>query len=201
MQSIPTASRRLIQDHKSSARWLQIILDFTLVVGLLYLHTWLKGTPFDTQYRALAILTVLLMAVVYNINGVYNFSTSVFDRFVTLARSWAIVLALIVLAGFVTKTSSTYSREVILTWSLTGFLIQLLSYLAVHSLQSRSRAESIPTLVIGTDDLGRYLAKHINNNPWIPDKVVGFVSESSDTSTAEEGVYVVKGYGTTRTVS
>ena len=175
--AIQGAGRRLVQDHKSSARWLQIILDLVLVVGLLIFHTWLKGTGFNTDYRILAILTTLLMAVIYHINGVYQLSTSQFDRFLTLLRSWAIVLALIVLAGFATKTSTAYSREILITWSITAFIAQYLSFLGVRFLQSRSQEDSIPTLIVGTDRLGMHLAEHINGNPWVPDQVVGLIGE------------------------
>ncbi len=174
---IPTPTRRLVQDHKSSARWLQIILDASLVAGLLYLHVLLKDIPFETEYRALAIMTVLLMAVIYNINGVYKFSTSLFDRFLNYAKAWAVVLAFIVLVGFVTKTSNFFSREVILTWSVTGFLAQLLAYMAISQIQANSKQEEIPTLVVGSDRLAQHLADHINANPWIPDHVLGLVAE------------------------
>ena len=173
--AIPIGGRRLVQEHKSSARWLQIILDLILVVTLLYVHTWIKGTPFDTHYQLLAMITVLLMAVVYNMQGVYRFSTSLFERFMTITRAWLIVIGLLVIAGFITKTSSTFSREVVLTWSVTGLGAQLLSFLLVRTLQTRATEERLPTLV-GADRLGQHLADHINNNPWIPDYVVGLVS-------------------------
>lgn len=177
---IQRPSRRLVQDHKSSARWLQIILDFALVIGVLYLHTVLRGISFDTEYRALAIMTVLLMAVIYHMQGVYQFSSSLFERTMLTARAWGIVLALIVIAGFVTKTSASFSREVILTWSVTGFAVQMLSYMAVRQLQSTSKEDAIPTLVVGSDKLARHLANHINNNPWVPDHVLGLVSENHE---------------------
>ncbi|MDA0979454.1 MAG: hypothetical protein O3B72_12920, partial [Proteobacteria bacterium] len=144
--AIPIGGRRLVQEHKSSARWLQIILDLILVVTLLYVHTWIKGTPFDTHYQLLAMITVLLMAVVYNMQGVYRFSTSLFERFMTITRAWLIVIGLLVIAGFITKTSSTFSREVVLTWSVTGLGAQLLSFLLVRTLQTRATEERLPTL-------------------------------------------------------
>ncbi len=154
------------------------------MISLLVLHTWLKGTPFDTSYRVLAILTALLMIVIYNVNGVYKFSTSLFERVLTIAKSWAMVLATIVLIAFVTKTSTTFSREVIITWSITGFIAQIFSFLVVRQLQANTKEEEIPTLVIGAEKLGAYLADHINSNPWIPDRVLGLISED-DESLAE----------------
>ena len=97
---IPRPGRRLVQDHKSSARWLQIMLDLILVTGLLVVHASYKGVAFDSEYRFAAILTVLLMLGVYHVNNVYQMSTSQFDRSLNLLKSWAIVLALLVLAAW-----------------------------------------------------------------------------------------------------
>jgi len=185
---LPGSQRNLIQAHKSSARWLQVILDMVLVVGLLYFHTWFKGAAFDSDYRSLAILTVTLMAVVYNANNVYRFSTSLLDRCLLIGRAWTIVLALIVLAAFLTKTSTDYSREVFLRWALTGFIAQILVFMVVRQIQTTSTAESLPTLIIGSGSLAQQLATHINNNPWIPDQVIGLISEDETTEPNTTGL-------------
>lgn len=175
---VPHRSRRVVQDDKSTARWLQIILDQILVVGLLYGHTLLKGTGFDTEYRALAVLTVLLMAVIYQANGVYAFTLSLADRFVNQARAWAIVLVLIIIVSFVTKTSERLSREVLIIWAFTAYLAQCLAYFFVNAIQSRSKEEIIPTLLIGARELGQHLATNINDNQWIPDQIIGVLEDS-----------------------
>ena len=150
------------------------------MVGLLYLHTAAKGTEFDSAYRELAILTLPLMTMVYHNAGVYRHSRALLDHLLTLARAWLTVLALLVGAAFITKTSTDYSREVFLTWALTGYLAQLAAFFFVRYLQMQSREEAIPTLIIGADKLGQHLATQINANPWIPDQVVGFVTENGD---------------------
>ncbi len=175
-----------MQEHKSSARWLQIILDFSLVVGLLYAHAHLRGVAFDTEYRALAILAVLLMAVIYHINGLYQHSSSIYQRFILLTRSWLTVVGLLVGIAFVTKTSTLFSREVILTWTVSALVAQFLSFLVVRNLQMRNRAEQIRTLVIGNGKLAQHLASHINENPWIPDRVLGLVSTDDDVGTRHQ---------------
>lgn len=174
----PNRSRRLVRSQQSSARWLQIILDQILVVALFYGHAVIKGTPFDMEYRATAVLTVLLMAVIYQANGVYSFTPSIAGRFLNLAKSWVIVLGSIVAIGFITKTSTAISREVFLTWSITGYVAQCLAYLFVKAVQSRSKEEVIPTLIIGARDLGAHLTESINENQWIPDQVVGVIEDS-----------------------
>jgi len=156
---------------------LQIILDQVLVVVLLYAHTLSKGLLFDADYRILALLAILLMSVAYQSVGVYQFTISLADRCLNLAKAWVVVLLLIVLFGFITKTSATYSREVILTWSVTSYIAQCLAYIFVGAMQSRAKEEMIPTLLIGARELGEHLATHLNGNKWIPDQVVGVIED------------------------
>jgi len=174
----PDSRRRLLRPYNSSARWLQIVLDPFLVISLLYFHTWLRGIPFSTDYRLWAVLTVLLMAVVYHVNDIYRFSTSLHDRFTTLAKAWTIVLALLIGIAFATKTSSNYSREVLLTWAVTCFIAQTLAYIIVRRMLTTTKEAAIPTIIVGTGKLARYLAKYINGNPWVPDQVLGLVAEN-----------------------
>lgn len=168
--------RKLVQNHKSSARWLQVILDFSIVVALLLIHSHLRGVDFDTEYRALAILTVLLMAVIYHISGVYQLSSSVFRRCINVGRSWLTVIACLVAIAFITKTSTKFSREVIITWTVSGYVAQILVFLVVRYLQTQSRTEQLPTLIVGDGPLAQHLAEHINSNPWIPDEVLGLIT-------------------------
>ncbi len=179
---IPVRTRPLIQSRKSGITWFQILLDQVAVVLLLFFHVWMKGLPSETdpEYRILAVLTVLLMAMVYQANGVYRFGSSLIDKLANLTKSWAMVMVMVVIIGFVTKSSATFSREVIIIWFATGLLAQCANYLAVSALQSRVRDRSTPSLVIGARQLGEHLVTHINGNKWFPDEIVGVI-EDSDT--------------------
>lgn len=174
---IPVRSRRLIQDNRSTARWLQILLDLAIVVAVLGLLTYEKVGSFTTPYRSLAMVTCLLMLVVYQANGVYTIMVSVVDKFVTLARAWSIVFALLILAGFATKSSEDYSRQVLLTWALLGYLGQCAMFLLVRSIQTRATSERIPSIIVGAGSLAKHLAEHINTNTWIPDQIVGVLDD------------------------
>ena len=180
--TVPKLGRPLVKDHQSSARLLQIILDCVMVVALLYLHTWLKeDTLFDSKYRALAVLTVLLMLVIYPLCGVYRLSNPVLDRTLKLIQAWALVIGAIIFIGFVTKTSAEFSREIILTWTFTGLFAQVGGYFLVWYVQVADREKSVPTLIVGDGQLAAHLLDHINNNPWVPDQVVGVVADDEVT--------------------
>ena len=177
---IQNHQRKLVQEYKPPTHWLQMTLDWVLVCGLLDFHIFLKGLPFDGEYRVLAILTVLLMVLVYRIFGVYELGPSAYRKIMLLGRSWLIVITLLIAIAFITKTSEAFSREVILLWILTGFTAQSITLLVVHRLQSRNRSKNLRTIIVGSGVLAQHLAEEINRNPWVQDEVIGMVSTGTD---------------------
>ena len=177
--AIQTSSRPLARNYSSAAQWLQILLDQLAVVLVLFGHVLLKTGDIPGQYNQLAVTTVLLMALVYRGLGIYSRRKSPLSHSWMLFKAWICVMIALVVIGFVTKTSASYSREVILTWSVTGFLIQLFCFRVILYLQSKSESDTISSLVIGAGPLAKHLAKHINENDWVPDKIVGVVESNS----------------------
>ena len=177
---IPIQSRALVRTDATSARWLSVLLNVIVVVALLIAHTQHKLGGFPDDYRTLAVLTVLIMTFIYNANGVYHYRPSLFDRFLNLLRAWLTVILCLVMIGFATKTSATYSREVLIGWSITALFGQFAAYLLVSLLQTNSSSGTLTTLLIGARPLGQYLIKHINDNKWITDEFVGVVEDEPE---------------------
>lgn len=179
---IPVRQRRLAQSHQNTGRWLQIVLDFTVVLGLLYFHTFQKVGAFEADYRVLAAATFFVMGFNYKLLGVYNFSGNVFSRLITIGKAWLLTLLTLVLIGFITKTSSQYSREVILTWAVTAYIGQWIVYSMFLLVLARQQSEPVPALMIGASVLGRHLVNQVNNNPWMHEQIIGVVDDSEQLS-------------------
>jgi putative colanic acid biosynthesis UDP-glucose lipid carrier transferase len=177
-QYIPTQSRSLIKNPLTIAHWLQIVLDQVVIYSVLYILTYFKVGSFPDSYQLLAGVTSLTAALIYKANGVYLFRPSLFDRFLSLLRGWTTVLIILVVLGFVTKSSATYSREVMIDWFIIALFGQMGAYLFVNLMQSKAKSSVIPTLLIGARPLGHHLASHINSNKWIPDRIVGVIEDS-----------------------
>lgn len=171
-----------MQNHKSSARLLQILLDQVFVTLMLILHAYLKNGRFDSPYPELAVCVVLLMALIYSGMGLYTRQKSILGYMWALSKSWVLVLMALIMIGFLTKTSERFSREVILTWAVTGFLVQVMTYRIIHFIQSRIVKEEILSIVIGGGELGKHLVNHINGNSWVPDKIVGVIESNQQLS-------------------
>lgn len=159
-----------------------MILDHLVVQGLLLFFSWLRndGAPFSEDYAALALITFFLMSTIYNWVGVYRHDSVRNDYLSCLMRAWGTLVVVLALFGFVTKTSEDFSRQVMLSWSVTGFIAQVLVYYIIHRFLSRAISETIPSLMIGGGELGRHVAGHLNRNAWIPDQIVGMIEDNPD---------------------
>ena len=182
-------SRQLFRETRSAITLIQMLLDQIVVQGLLVLHTYLRTGGFPEEYLTLAFIVFLLMQIIYEALGVYRHESARVDYMASLLQAWGALLVALGVFGFISKTSEEFSREVILTWGLSGFFGQLLVFYITRKVIFRATRERIPTLVVGSGELARHITSNINQNPWIPDIVVGFVTDhQGDTGVWPENV-------------
>ena len=170
---------RLLQNHQSLSGWVQMLLDCIAVVAVLFLIVALHGYDIDRQYRIQAVITVLLMGIIYNGVGVYRRFTGDSIMLIRLAKCWGMVVTALILIAFFTKSSADYSRQVIIWWALMGYVVQVVIYLICHSVSRRARAsaEVMSALIVGSGHLADHLTKSINSNVFLPEQVIGVVDD------------------------
>jgi putative colanic acid biosynthesis UDP-glucose lipid carrier transferase len=128
-----------------------------------------------------AIVSVLLMTILYSYFGVYHFFADRFATVMRLTKAWWMVVFTLLLVAFITKTSAQFSREVALLWVTGAYCLQLVAHLLVPMLLRladlwRHRVK-VRAIVVGASTLGYYLAQRINKNPWNHIQVVGVVDD------------------------
>lgn len=162
---------------------MQATIDVLVTTVLLFALALLRLGTVDFLYRLQAVIVVLLMLGFYSYFGVYRFQTDALRMAIRLTKAWATVVFCLFLIGFVTQTSSLVSRQVILLWMAGSYVLQLIVHLIFrilvekfHHHQQRGRQNA---LIIGSSVLGSYLAKRINDNPWVYTKVVGVIDDDT----------------------
>ena len=177
-----SASRRLIQTSKSISSQLQLLLDIAIVEGLLFLFVWLKGINDFSLYYYPALIAPALMWLVYSNSGVYQRLSGKIGRAFKLLWAWSKVMGILVALAFISKYSEDFSRQVIALWFVAGAIAQM----AAHIITSHfirfyfaKRKQTIASIIVGNSELGGYLAKSINSNPWTAHKIVGVVCEAT----------------------
>ncbi len=183
----PIAGRKLYRLHDTLLNHTQIHLSifFSVLIFLGLAYYWVD-TLHHADYLLLASISGLLMYIVYKVMGVYRQSEGyVFGRAMTrfyglwiLAKAWLIVVLLVVLYTFLTKSSTHFSRVVIGSWAVLGYLSQLGIYVVSYWLARKyflHFCDPINTVVVGSNALAAHLVNKISNNPWLPDNIVGVV--------------------------
>ncbi|VAX24943.1 hypothetical protein MNBD_NITROSPINAE03-1319 [hydrothermal vent metagenome] len=157
-----------------------MLIDSIIVCGLLYIMVYAKGMKFDNLHSLLAVTALLLMWISYNSFGVYRRHTDTLGSFVKLLKAWSVVVLALVFIGFATKTSTVFSRQVIVTWVILSYFAQINAHIIIQEIRQRlllNQNEEKFGLLIGASDLGKKLAEKINHNPWLPVNIVGVVDD------------------------
>jgi len=158
-------------------------MDIALVVGLLYLLAFFRGVADYKLYHYAAFLTSVLMWFIYMNSGVYRRFKSHINRIISIAWAWARVFAVIIFIAFALKISEQFSRQVLLSWFIIGFLLQILSHYLSYALQRNymmNRHGHMPCLMVGSHELGQHLTRSINENVWLNHKIVGVIDDDAD---------------------
>ena len=153
-----------------------------VVVLTLRMTAWAYGAKFDEPYVALLIIAALVALMLFpgrrqNTDvlppRLWNISLSVVGR-------WCLLIAILLLLGYATKTSSIFSRRALFTWFIVTPPLLVLVQLAVDIMISRLllSAGNIRRVVIaGADDLGHKLASKIQSSPYLCLKTEGFFDD------------------------
>ena len=161
---------------------IQWLLDGLVVVLFLASLALLYGVPFQTPYQVLSALAFILTLLVFRASQIYRPWRGV--DFVRLGQrvtvAWIIVTGLLLVLGFVTKTTAFFSRGVLLPWILTTPLVllgmRLLVYKSLGWLRSYGRNRRT-AVVAGAGALGQHLAQSLMDLPWLGIQFLGFFDD------------------------
>ena len=179
-----TASKKLFKRHESIYSQLLLGLDLFISFFSLYFCVVLRGVEFGPQYRGLIVLALLLIVVIYQSFGTYQRPLDAIGIVTRLSKAWGAVLVSLVFLAFLTKTSDIYSRQVILTWIAATYFLQIAAHFLFLIAQKKLNGNSNwkePAVLVGAGHLGKYMVESINNDPWIPEKIIG-VADDDETA-------------------
>jgi putative colanic acid biosynthesis UDP-glucose lipid carrier transferase len=117
------------------------------------------------------------MSVIYDRMNIYRHHGTMTKKAFKLLKAWSSAFAFLLLLAFATKHSETYSRTVIGLLFLFGYFAQVFLHFGFRLLQRQmvSHEANTKALVIGNGALARHLHQRINNNPWMPEEIIGSV--------------------------
>ena len=179
--------KRLLKNHESLVSLFQLAADVLVAALLMFVLAQFKLDDFPPAYRVLTVIAVFSLWFIYSSRGVYRQSSGYLRGCVRLTGAWALLMLLLALIGFVTKTSEIFSREILLVWAVSVLVLQNASFCLVSYLSKKykeSFGRHLPVLVIGTGSVAEHLVDSLNKNRWLPDKVIGCVKSLESDETA-----------------
>jgi len=169
---------RVLKNHESRLLMVQMFLCYGLVVIAFFASAYISSNKISDIYKLLLTVTILLTFIIYPLLGVYKQSSGFTTMVCRITIAWVITVTALIVIGFLTKTSGRFSREMILEWFFLVAVLQVpmlkLKYYAV-SVYRNHFTKPIPAVIIGLGKTARYLANKVNDNYWLPDKIVGMV--------------------------
>jgi putative colanic acid biosynthesis UDP-glucose lipid carrier transferase len=177
---MPQSSDGLLRPHGAKVAFLHRILDavtilLTLSIALFFTH----DEAFNQQYALAGSWAVLLFLGTSGVNHLYGSwrMDSLRSAAVAVLSNWFWTALLLVFFGFLTKTSSDYSRTTIGFWFVLAPLFLVLSRVALHAALSTARVFGRNTrtfAIAGRTKLGLYVAEKISKMPWLGLQFVGY---------------------------
>lgn len=179
---VPSRQQGIFEQHRWLISRLQWLLDGLVVAVLLFLLCWFYGEPIALKFRLLGLVAFFLTVTVFQANNLHQpWRGADLMRLVRkVFLAWILVVAILAVTGYVTKTSADFSRKVLLTWMvLVPFAlvaIRLEVYWGLRWLRQQGR-NTRTVVIAGAGDLGRRLAKNVVETPWLGMRLLGFFDD------------------------
>ncbi|WP_433739630.1 undecaprenyl-phosphate glucose phosphotransferase [Pseudomonas putida] len=172
--------------------WGQWALAQGFVVSLLFILAQQHTGMVEYYYRVCATLAVLASVPAYTFSGVYRKRDNYLTGLGRLFMGWSMTMAALACMAFICKADELFSRQVILSWAVYGFLGQALLYAPLHAFSryyQRSRKSEHRTLIVGTGELALGLARKLSHLENLP--LVGMVSTGNTAPMEQDAPRIV----------
>ncbi len=161
--------------------WLQYALPPLVAGGLLYPLTQFYDVEFSRAFVALTVIvTALAFAVLPNRDPTVPLLAGRLPMATSLIVRWAVLVAILLALGYVTKFSEDFSRRVVVTWVLVTPWLLVLLMLMLRAFTRRLLAEPAyvrRAIFVGCNETSMNLAARITSHGELGMSVVGFFDD------------------------
>lgn len=168
----------LLRPQSNALTLLQRMVDVVIIaVGMLF-AMYFRQLKVDTDYLLLMCLAALIFMILAEIHWLYRLwgTEKLMGEFMSVIGVWFTAIMFLVMLGFLTKTTSVYSRVAMTIWILTVPVLMVASRLVYRQLQPLYFADgrNTRTLVFfGSCKTAHKMAARISSMSWMGLRVVG----------------------------
>jgi putative colanic acid biosynthesis UDP-glucose lipid carrier transferase len=169
---------RPLLDHRlAPAALVQATLDPLVTIGALLISAFAFGEAFEGPYLILALIVFSL-----TFPGTPPKGTSLRALAGDVMSSWFVIVALLLLIGWATRTLGSFDPRVILAWVLATpvalFAARALMPVVLLRLLAAEGVQRV-AVIAGEGELGRKLAERIRVTPFLGIRFAGFFDDRS----------------------
>lgn len=175
----------LLKQNASGLELIQRSLDLAIIILAMFVVAGIRRVELNAEYTLLVLLAVLIFGLISTVKGVYRSwrTESLSAEIAGVVGVWLATAIILVLIGFVFKTSSDFSRVTISTWVvLVPVGMASLRYLYREILRSvRADGRNTRSVVFaGCGKTAQKMAKHIESQPWMGLSILGVYDDRSE---------------------
>ena len=177
MLATPDTHPRLTQGPLAVAHLVRMLLEAVVSVGTLAACAWYFGQPFSGPY---IILALLVFSLTFPGHAPRGTSPGAIAR--EVLTGWILILALLLMLGWTTRTAGSFDERVMLTWAaLTPAVLFCAHMLTPVILPRLLAAEGMNRVAViaGGGALGHKLAERIRTTPYLGVQVAGYFDDRS----------------------
>lgn len=148
-------------------------------------------------YLTVIFIEALLVVIVFPGSGIYQSwrGKPLSAQFYLLLKVWLIISMTLIAFGFLTKTSSTFSRQWVLSWLLLNLFFLIATRLILNKILAAYRTRGIHlerVALVGSSDMAIKIQNRINESHGIGFQIVALVTEEHIKNSTLE-MEVIKG--------
>ncbi|CBL45028.1 UDP-glucose lipid carrier transferase [gamma proteobacterium HdN1] len=183
MSPVLRRPKRLLQNHDNILHLLQIGVNVCASTFVMFALAWYEDGEILNHYRLMAVISALLIVLIYEWRGVYRRFNGRINTAFRIARSWGMVVALTLSATFIANLNDEISRKIVVIWAGLAYAAQIaayqVTYMVIHRISMHYRP-AIRAGVLGSRWLAEHLVDSIIRNAWMPDRIVGVIDDNAD---------------------
>ncbi len=172
------SSSGLFKQHASILEVLQRVFDVTVIMLTMVLAGWIRQVELDAKYAVLSLLAILIFILLAAVKGVYRSwrTENLATEIAGVIGVWVVTVIALGVLGFASKTSSEFSRVVMVSWAvLVPLGLALLRFFYrkfLHALRGAGR--NFRTVAFaGCGNTAQKMSQHINGQSWMGLRVLG----------------------------
>jgi len=177
-----TSFRVHLRESSSTLVFLQHVMDCVLVVLILYSINRLYGVPWSEFYTFLALFAFIACFISFYAFHLYRSwrGSDYYKEFGTIAMAWGMVVGLVLLALFVTKTSERFSRVILMAWFFATPLVLFGAHVLVRTALRLARSRGYNqrrAVIVGGGDMMERLCRHLGEMHWAGIQILGYFAD------------------------